>query len=135
MTKYKEMSTVAKILHSIRPLEEVKKVKLTPGKKISSRTFKKMKAAAKIEKTKRSEIKTAKAPKAVIPKTKTPEIGIGDEKHPLEWILKNSGKHVRSKLVTQVHPADRGRVQSILVNDPEGVNKFMSGKIPFRRIA
>jgi hypothetical protein len=125
--------TVDKILHGIRPLEEIKKVKLAPGKKISSRAFKKMKAAAKIEKTKRSEIKASK--KVVIPKTKTPDIGIGDEKHPLEWILKNSGKAVRSKLVTQVHPADRGRVQGILVNDPDGVHKFMSGKVPFRRIA
>lgn len=132
------MSSLKKIRHAMNvELAEVKKIKLTPGKKISGRAFKKMKAQAKTEQAKRASAPKGPKPpaKVVVPKTKTPDIGIGDEKHPLEWILKNSGKAVRSKLVTQVHPADRGRVQGILVNDPNGVHKFMSGKIPFRKIA
>lgn len=138
------MSNLKKIRHALdvnlnieeKHVMEAKKIKLTPGSKISSRAFKKMKTQAKVEQEKRaSKPKAPKTPaKVVVPKTKTPEIGVGDEKHPLEWILKNHGKAVRSKLVTQVHPADRGRVQSILVNDPEGVNKFMSGQVAFRRM-
>jgi hypothetical protein len=53
------------------------------------------------------------------------------DRHPLERLP----KPVRSKLVTQVHPSDRMKVQKVLLEDPDGVRKFMAGEVGFRRIA
>jgi hypothetical protein len=53
------------------------------------------------------------------------------DRHPLERLP----KPVRSKLVTQVHPSDRMKVQKVLLEDPDGIRKFMAGEVGFRRIA